>query len=119
MIIHVILVGLDGKFIDYSDEPLSNHLQWLREMWMDDSLPQTFACVDENGVVEAVIMRDKFDPEIAHTLYRDGTTARHRCQYQYDANGNYDFTLVTDISGYCWLKLRDINQDCRTLPSQN
>lgn len=80
--------------------------------------------INEEGGVEAVLLRDVENPRIGHVLYADGSIRTYEVTYILHPNGGYSHTEITHVPfalkrrykpsiGTCWKVLPDNPQQNR------
>jgi hypothetical protein len=82
-----------------SEHPtLTDAVADLRDYWLESPEgPQCFTVQDDAGVYLAVLLRDRCEPAVCHTLYADGTAEHHGCRYITRPDGSYLRTEVSEL----------------------
>jgi hypothetical protein len=98
MAMAIYSLGIGATWMDGDDWTAQQAVEHLRSCWNEDeTLPQAFSVVNDEGVVEALLIRDRSNPSIALTAWRDGRQERHRCLYHYDDAGDFTGSSVEGL----------------------
>jgi len=89
----------DGQLID-GFHTAQEAAAALREWWMEEPEgPQGFVVCSEAGDFYAVLLRDRTDPEVCHTLWHTGQVEHHRCHYLLTSDGRFGRSVVEPCNG--------------------
>ena len=89
--------------LDVSERDLEGTLADLRQHWNEEPTgSQLFWLTDEAGNFLASIHRHSKDNVRAITMYADGRTEQHICEYLFNENGHYQDTEIRPYTETRW-----------------